>query len=33
VKGFRGGKNVLELRAFDKKGNASDILTQRFTLN
>jgi len=33
VKGFRGGKNVLELRAFDKKGNPSAILTQRFTLN
>jgi peptidyl-prolyl cis-trans isomerase A (cyclophilin A) len=33
VTGFRSGKNVLELRAFDKKGNASDILTQRFTLN
>lgn len=33
VKGFRRGKNVLELRAFDKKGNASGILTQRFTLN
>lgn len=33
VTGFRSGKNVLELRAFDKKGNPSAILTQRFTLN
>lgn len=33
VTGFRSGNNVLELRAFDKKGNGSDILTQRFTLN
>ena len=33
VKGFRRGKNVLELRAFDKKGNASITLKQRFTLN
>lgn len=33
VTGFRSGNNVLELRAFDKKGNGSAILTQRFTLN
>ena len=33
VTGFRRGKNVLEIRAFDKNGNASLVLTQKFTLD
>jgi peptidyl-prolyl cis-trans isomerase A (cyclophilin A) len=33
VKGFRRGKNVLELQAFDRRGNSSRVLRQGFTLN
>jgi peptidyl-prolyl cis-trans isomerase A (cyclophilin A) len=33
VKGFRRGKNILEIQAFDKKGNSSSVLRQKFTLN
>ena len=32
VKGFRRGKNVLELQAFDRRGNSSRVLRQGFTL-
>jgi hypothetical protein len=32
MRGFRRGKNVIEIEVFDKKGNTSGILKQTFTL-
>jgi len=33
LKGFKRGKNLLEIQTFDANGNASSVLKQRFTLN
>jgi len=32
MKGFRSGKNVIEMEVYDKKGNTSGVLKQTFTL-
>jgi peptidyl-prolyl cis-trans isomerase A (cyclophilin A) len=32
LKGFKRGKNILEVRAFDRSGNVSQVLIQRFRL-
>lgn len=33
LRGFKRGKNLLEIQSFDSKGNSSRVLKQRFTLN